>query len=408
MIQYQVNFNHANQHLLEIRLQIDSQLQQGQEFWLPDWLPGSYMIRDFSKNIQWLRASSNGVDCQLTKTGKSNWRLQQSVDCLELVYQVYAWDLSVRTAHFDQYHCFFNGSSLFLALKGMESQPHQVLLVSSALNHEKQMAPVSSKHRVATSMSAKQIDQRGFGLYESKDYAELIDHPFEIADYIEAQFELAGVVHKMIFTDAPPNTDLDRIIADVQLVCQQTYQMFDDQLPFEHYYFLTLVLKKGFGGLEHRSSTALHCSRSDLPLIGESPDNKSDGYQTFLALCSHEYFHAWNVKRIKPKVFQDYQLQQPVFTPLLWFFEGITSYYDELMLVRAGVIGHADYLTMIAKNISRYLRGEGRQLQTISESSFDAWTRFYQQDENAANAIVSYYVKGGILAMLLDHEISYG
>jgi len=413
MIQYQVNFNRANQHLLQVRLIIEQPLTKGQEFWLPDWLPGSYMIRDFSKNIQWIKASSDGKSVQLLKQSKSTWYLAQAVDCLELDYQVYAWDLSVRTAHFDQEHCFFNGSSLFIAVKGLESQRHTLQIARDAICEHK-------KWRVATSMRPEKADKQGFGRYYSDNYAELIDHPFEIANFIEAEFKIKGISHKMIFTEAPDDIDLHRITTDVQKICQQTSQMFDDDLPFEHYYFFTLVLKKGFGGLEHRASTALHCSRSDLPLLGEGINSgdpsesvqynvaKSDGYKTFLALCSHEYFHAWNVKRIKPAVFKDYELQQPVYTPLLWFFEGITSYYDELMLLRAGVIRQSDYLEMIAKNISRYRRGSGRQLQSISESSFDAWTRFYQQDENAPNAIVSYYVKGGLLAMLLDDELRKG
>jgi predicted metalloprotease with PDZ domain len=168
----------------------------------------------------------------------------------------------------------------------------------------------------------------------------------------------------------------------------------------DRYVFLTLAVGDGYGGLEHRASTALICARADLPVLGQSA--MTEGYRTFLGLCSHEYFHTWNVKRIKPAVFAPYDLRQENYTPLLWLFEGFTSYYDDLTLLRTGLIDAPTYLGLLAKTINGVLRGSGRLKQSVAESSFDAWTKYYRQDENASNAIVSYYTKGSLVGLCLD------
>ncbi len=357
------------------------------------------MIRDFARNIVSIAAFEQGQPVELVKQDKSSWLLSQNVSQLTIIYTVYAWDLSVRSAHFDDQHCFFNGTSVFVALAGKESMPHSVKIV-------KPNFALAKDWRVATSMMHMQISEDGYGSYESENYAELIDHPFEIAPFEQVDFEVNGVMHRMVFSEAPADVDWQRIAQDVQIICAYQCQMFaDPKPPFEHYLFMTMVLQEGFGGLEHRASTALHCSHADLPKIYDCKEEKSSNYQRFLALCSHEYFHSWNVKRIKPAHFQEYRLRQEVNTELLWFFEGVTSYYDELILVRAGVITTEQYLDLLAKNITRFMRGKGRKTQTVTESSFDAWNKFYKQDENAVNSIVSYYVKGGLIAMLLDFEI---
>ncbi|MFT6732270.1 MAG: putative metalloprotease with PDZ domain [Polaribacter sp.] len=398
-ISYKINIEDAKKHLIYIQLNIDSPLKQEQEFWLPDWIPGSYLIRDFSKNITFIQADERGETVQLTKIAKSRWALTQDVACLTISYKVYAWDLSVRSAHFDEQHCFFNGTSIFLAIDGFESEKHSVSI--EATNH-------SNTHNwcVATSLLSEEIDKNGFGQYNAYSYEFLIDHPFEIAQLQTCSFMVNNTNHKMVFTEAPDNIDLNRIAKDVQAICEYECRYFaDDEPPFENYLFMTFVMKNGFGGLEHISSTALHCSFADLPLIGEDTSVKSKEYQKFLSLCCHEYFHSWNVKRIKPEKFKALALQSEINTELLWFFEGVTSYIDELFLVRAKVISQTEYLDMLAKTISRYFKGAGRLNQTVADSSFDSWTKFYQQDENAVNAITSYYVKGSLVALALDFEI---
>ena len=399
MIRYQVGFEQANAHLFDVKLNINFALHKGQQFYLPDWIPGSYMIRDFSKNIVSLKANSKGKSVSIEKISKSCWQLLNDVECLEILYQVYAWDLSVRSAHLDNQHAFFNGTSLFLAIDGYESEQHKVLISASSIAQK-------NNWQLATAMPSIAIDSAGFGKYESQSYEEVIDHPFEIANFQSLEFIVNKTVHKMVFTEAPADVDWSRVSKDVQKICETEIQFFgDEQPPFNYYLFMTFVLKNGFGGLEHRASTALHCSADDLPRIGENPEVVDHNYRRFLSLCCHEYFHNWNVKRIKPARFLSMRLNKETHTELLWFFEGITSYYDELLMVRSGVIDTKTYLDMLAQTLTRTYRSKGRHNQTVAESSFDAWTKFYKQDENAVNAIVSYYAKGALIAFALDMEI---
>ncbi len=399
LLHYKVSFNQANQHLFDVKLTIDFALQKGQKFSLPSWIPGSYMIRDFAKNIVTLNAKSNGNNIALTKTDKSSWQLNEAVDNLVIDYQVYAWDLSVRSAHLDNQHAFFNGTSLFLAVNSFEHLKHQVEVLASV--HAK-----ANHWIVATAMNSEKINASGFGLYQSDNYQDFIDHPFEIGALEKVSFEVDGVPHDMFFTEAPARVDYERIAKDVKQICETEVAFFGDKKPpFERYVFMTFVQKQGFGGLEHMASTALHCSFKDLPLINDNSEKISDSYRTFLSLCCHEYFHNWNVKRIKPKSFVNLDLSKESYTEQLWFFEGITSYYDELLLARAGVIDGQSYLDMLAQSFTRVYKLKGRAIQTVTESSFDAWTKFYKQDENAVNAIVSYYTKGAMVAFALDFEI---
>ncbi|MCJ9709324.1 PDZ domain-containing protein, partial [Bordetella hinzii] len=202
--------------------------------------------------------------------------------------------------------------------------------------------------------------------------------------------------------------DLERIARDVQKICETQIAFFEPRTrraPFldcaDRYVFMTMVTGDGYGGLEHRASTALMTTRKDLPVLGQQ--GQGEGYRSFLGLVSHEYFHTWNVKRIKPAAFApSYALQEPSLTRLLWIFEGFTSYYDDLLLLRAGVITRADYLRMLGKTITGVMRSPGRHKQSVAESSFDAWTRYYKQDENSPNALVSYYTKGSLVALGLD------
>ena len=193
---------------------------------------------------------------------------------------------------------------------------------------------------------------------------------------------------------------MERLCRDLQQICQTHIDMFGELPKMERYLFMAMVVGSGYGGLEHRSSCSLLCSRNDLPLAHQP--EMSDEYLAFLGLCSHEYFHTWNIKQIKPAVFMPYDLRQESYTRQLWAFEGITSYYDDLALIRCGLIKTDRYLELLGQMATRVWRGTGRLRQSAADSSFDAWTKFYKQDENAPNAIVSYYTKGAILALALD------
>lgn len=386
-------------HLFEVTLTIANPDPDGQIVSLPAWIPGSYMIREFARNIVQIRADSDGRKLRLAKIDKHSWRAARCNGPLRLVYQVYAWDLSVRAAHLDHTHAFFNGTSVFLKAHGKESIPHVVDIRPPE-------GDAFANWRVATSLPELKARRHRFGTYVAQDYDELVDHPVEMGEFTLIRFDAHGVPHEMAITGQVPNLDAERLAADLKKICEYQIALFEPstkRAPMDRYVFLTLAVGDGYGGLEHRASTALICSRSELPVKGQSA--MSEGYRGFLGLCSHEYFHTWNVKRIKPAVFAPYDLSQENYTPLLWLFEGFTSYYDDLSLVRTGLIDAEAYLGLLAKTVNGVMRGSGRLRQSVAESSFDAWTKYYRQDENAPNAIVSYYAKGSLVALLFDLTI---
>ena len=394
-------------HLFHVTLTVDAPAPDGQVFALPAWIPGSYMIREFSRNIVRISAESNGEPVALTKLDKHTWQAAPQKSALKepapltLHYEVYAWDLSVRAAHLDQNHAFFNGTSVFLRVLGQEDQPHVVDI-------QRPGDAAAQTWRVATSLPELKAKRYGFGTYIAANYDELIDHPVEQGDFALATFKAHGIPHDIVISGRVPNLDLARLSADLKRICETQIAFFEPkskQAPMDRYVFMTLAVGDGYGGLEHRASTALICARADLPSTTATSKDISDGYLQYLGLCSHEYFHTWNVKRIKPAAFAPYDLQVENYSPLLWLFEGFTSYYDDLMLVRAGVIAEPAYFKLLGKTINSVLRGSGRTKQSVADSSFDAWGKYYRQDENAPNAIISYYTKGSLIGLALDLSI---
>ncbi len=382
-------------HVFQVQCRIEHPNAGGQRVSLPAWIPGSYMIRDFSKNILELSAISEGRSLCVKRIDKSTWEIEECAGPIDLTYEVYAWDLSVRSAHLDSTHAYFNGTSVFLKVEGQEFEPCTVDITPPD-------GEAYDDWRVATTLGRVDAELYGFGLYSAFDYDDLIDHPVEMANFSLATFDVAGVPHDIVLSGRH-DADMDRLCSDLKPICEQHVAMFGELPAMERYLFMTMVVGDGYGGLEHRSSTSLMCSRSDLPV--KNQQEVSEGYQQYLGLCSHEYFHTWNVKRIKPLAYLPYDLSTEAYTRQLWAFEGITSYYDDLGLVRSGRIEPQRYLNALAKTITRVLRGRGRFKQSVADSSFDAWTKFYRQDENAPNAIVSYYTKGSLIALALDLTI---
>lgn len=401
-IRYTITPHQPHAHLFRVVCSVARPDPAGQIFRLPAWIPGSYMIRDFSRNIVTLTAEAAGKPVRISKTDKHTWVAAPLPPgrTLTLSYDIYAWDLSVRAAHLDATHGFFNGPSVFLAVDGQTAQPCLI-----------DICPPAGKDyenwRVATALRAADGEAGaapalGFGLYRADSYDELIDHPVEMGTFTHATFKAGGVRHEIALT-GHHDCDTARLCADLEKICDWQIRLFGKPAPVDRYVFLTMVVGDGYGGLEHHASTALMTSRKDLPyprMRGVPKD-----YRSFLGLCSHEYFHTWNVKRIKPAAFTPYDLGQENYTRLLWAFEGFTAYYDDLALVRSGVISAADYLDQLGDTIARVLRGNGRLKQSVADSSFDAWTKFYRQDENAPNAIVSYYTKGSLIALALDLQL---
>ena len=382
-------------HLYEIRLEVERPDPAGQCFALPAWIPGSYLVRDFARHIVHIEARTGTRRVALAKLDKHTWQARPVRGLLVLTYRVYAWDLSVRGAHLDATHGFFNGTSVFLRVIGREGEPCTVDI-------EPPKGAAFDDWRVATGLARHVAPEWGFGRYGAASYDELIDHPVEMGRFSGFDFEAGGARHHVVLTGRH-DCDPERLRRDLAAVCAAQARLFEPdtgRAPFDRYLFLTTVVGDGYGGLEHRASTALICARRDLPYPGMH--GLPDGYRKLLGLASHEYFHSWHVKRVKPQVFARYDLERENYTRLLWIFEGFTSYYDDLMLARAGVIDAADYLKALSGTIGQVLRAPGRLTQSVADSSFDAWTKYYRQDENSPNAIVSYYAKGALVALCLD------
>ncbi len=399
---YTVEAADLHAHLFVVRLCI-AEPQAVQTVSLPVWIPGSYMVREFSKHLQNLNAHQGGRSVAITQRDKCSWDLAcQSSEPLELIYQVYAFDNSVRAAWLDSQRGFFNGTSLFLRVHGQEQNPHHMAMLP-VKNH--------ALWQVATGLAPRKTDKRGFGLYAAANYDELVDCPVELGEFWSGSFQAGGIPHRFVVAGALPSFDGKRLLADTQKICEAAIAFWHGQgaqagkaAPHTNYLFMLNAVHDGYGGLEHCNSTALICKRADLPRQSSqgSQAQNQDAYTTLLGLISHEYFHTWNVKRLRPDAFARYDYSQENYTTLLWFFEGFTSYYDDLLLRRAGLIDDATYLKLLSKTINQVEQTPGRLLQSVAQSSFDAWVKYYRQDENTPNATVSYYTKGALVALCLD------
>ncbi|MBU9679315.1 PDZ domain-containing protein [Burkholderia multivorans] len=400
-IRYSIVPKDVAAHLFEVTVTVSDPDPDGQRFSLPVWIPGSYLVREFARNIVTLDAFNDaGRKVRIAKTDKHTWQAAPVSGALTLRYVVYAWDLSVRSAYLDESGGFFNGTAVFLNVAGRDEAPCEVDIAKPA-------GDAFRAWRVATALpEARGTKRYGFGAYRAANYDELVDHPVTIGEFALATFDAHGVPHDIVIAGRVTQLDLERLRTDLKRVCEAQIALFEPKskkAPMDRYVFMTLAVSDGYGGLEHRASTALICNRTDLPVKGR-PET-TEGYRTYLGLCSHEYFHTWNVKRIKPAAFVPYDLTRENYTSLLWLFEGFTSYYDDLMLVRSGLMSQDEYFAALGRTIGGVLRGTGRLKQSVADSSFDAWIKYYRQDENATNAIVSYYTKGSLVALAFDLAI---
>lgn len=392
---YSIQPKDIHAHLFEVRVTVAKPASDGQKIAIPAWVPGSYMVRDFARNVVAIRAESDGVAVPIRKIDKSTWQAEPTDRALTVVMEVFAYDPGVRGAHLDSTHAYFNGACVFPAIVGQQDCRCKVDILPSEDG--------TGKHwRVATSMQRDGAEQYGYGGYQVADYDELIDHPVEIAELTIGEFEALGIPHAIAIR-GKVNCDMARLCHDLKTLCEQHLSFLGVPEDLDRYVFLLYAPGTGYGGLEHRWSSSNICSRDNLPYKGLEGVNES--YGTFLGLVSHEYFHLWNVKRIRPAAFANSDLASEAYTELLWVFEGITSYYDDLQLLRSGLITTQQYLKLLGQTITRVERGAGRRRQSVADSSFDAWIKFYKPDANAGNAIVSYYAKGALIALCLDLKL---
>ena len=401
---YRVVVADLHAHLFRVTLTI-ARPHATQTLRLPVWIPGSYLVREFSKNLQRLRAYQGTRPSVVRQCDKNTWEV--AADCdrpLVVEYEIYALDNSVRAAWLDANRGFFNGTSLLLQVQGQTQAVHSLELVA-----DKALAD----WQVATALAPVKVNRRGFGSYTASDYDELVDCPVEMGRFWSGRFVAAGVRHRFVVAGAAPSFDGQRLLDDTRKICEAAIHFWHGhgprtgrggKPPHQDYLFMLNVVEDGYGGLEHRNSTSLIAARKDLPRVQAfgASTRQGEGYTTLLGLISHEYFHTWNIKRLRPAEFAQFDYGRENYTGLLWFFEGFTSYYDDLLVRRAGLIDDTTYLRLLTKTVNQVLQTPGRQFQTVAQASFDAWVKYYRQDENTANATVSYYTKGACVALCLD------
>jgi predicted metalloprotease with PDZ domain len=400
-VHYQVEAASLHAHLFSVTLTIPSPAAH-QRVSLPVWIPGSYLVREFARHLQKLRAVQGSRDVPLRQLDKCSWEARNLAGKpLVLHYEVYAFDPSVRAAWLDAARGFFNGTGLLLRVHGAEDGPHALQLVAS-----REMA----QWEVATGLSPTRVNKAGFGTYRAASYDELVDCPVEMGRFWRGEFKVGGVPHRFVVAGALPTFDGNRLLEDTRRICEAEIRFWHGpealaargkpRTPHKSYLFMLNAVDDGYGGLEHRNSTALICNRKDLPRQGLA--RQPEGYTTLLGLISHEYFHTWNVKQLRPAEFERYDYTQENYTELLWFFEGFTSYYDDVLLRRAGLLDDTGYLKLLNKTINQVMQAPGREVQSVAQASFDAWVKYYRQDENTPNATVSYYAKGSLVALCFD------
>lgn len=391
MIAYRLEIADAHAHLFRVTVTVP-QPEAEQALSLPAWIPGSYLVREFARHLSQVTAKQGGQEVPLHQRDKATWVAHtRSRAALSVSYLVYAFDTSVRAAYLDATRGFFNGTGVFLRVHGREAEPHRV-----------ELAALPKGWQVATALRPHQVKASGAGTYDAADYDELVDHPVELGRFWRGTFDACGVTHEFVVAGALPDFDGQRLLDDSQRICETVIRFWAGKKKphFDRYVFLLNAVEDAYGGLEHRASTALIAARRDLPQQGKT--DLTDGYVTLMGLISHEYFHTWNVKRLRPAEFARYDYTQENYTELLWFFEGFTSYYDDLLLLRAGRIDEARYLKLVAKTATQVAGMPGRQVQSVAQASFDAWVKYYRADENTPNATISYYTKGSQVAMCLD------
>jgi predicted metalloprotease with PDZ domain len=372
-------------HLLEVEMRLSwegSNAPAGVELLMPVWTPGSYLIREFERHVQDFTAQDGGArTLAWRKTNKNTWRIETGgARDVRATYRVYANELTVRTNELNDRHAFWNNAALLMYPDGHLNAPSTVRVVPF------------KDWKIATGLPAVSGERNAF---RAENFDILYDSPFLLSDFRILTFEVRGVPHRIIL-DGEGNFDAERIRRDTQKIVEAAVEMMRD-IPYRDYTFLFMTHPTARGGLEHLNSTAIIYTR-----FGFRPESS---YREFLTLTAHEYFHLWNVKRIRPDALGPFDYTRENYTRLLWVAEGVTSYYENILARRAGLMSDRQYLDAAARSFQDLQNTPGRLEMSIEEASFDAWIKYYRPDENSINSSISYYDKGAIVGLLLDLEI---
>lgn len=381
-ISYTLRFPAPQTHYVEVEALVPTEGRPEVELSMAVWTPGSYMVREFARHLEAVTAwSESGEPLPIAKTSKNRWRVKARGERVLVRYKVYSREMSVRTNFVDEGFALLNGAPTFLTLAGGEKRPHDVKLVLPP----QWRTAVSPLPGITGTLEA----------WRAADFDQLVDSPIYAGNAQVYRFEVAGRPHVLVNEGEGNVWDGPRSAADVERIVREL-AAFWGVIPYERYVVFNLITESG-GGLEHRDSCVLMTSRWK--------SRTREGYGDWLALVSHELFHAWNVKRLRPVELGPFDYEGEVYTRSLWFAEGVTSYYDELLVHRAGLTRRDDYLKKLSKQIESLQTTPGRLVQPLEESSFDAWIKYYRRDENSINSGISYYTKGSVVAFLLDARI---
>ncbi|MEO1146189.1 MAG: M61 family metallopeptidase [Cyanobacteria bacterium J06638_22] len=378
-LHYQIAMPHPESHLFEITLYIQGWRSPHLDLKMPVWTPGSYLVREYARHVQNFSAIANYQVLDWQKCSKNHWRIKtDGISDLVITYRLYANELTVRTNHLDSTHGYFNGAATFFYIPGYEQTPIRLTVT-----------PPHADWTVATTLPAIADQPNTFAI---ADFDTLVDSPVEVGKSTIYPFEVQGKPHEWVIW-GQGNYNINTLIADTQKIIEVESAIFDG-LPYDRYQFLLHLSNQGYGGLEHKNSCTLNYSRFTFRSV--------EKYNNFMQLVAHEFFHLWNIKRIRPKALEAFDYDQENYTPSLWFAEGVTSYYDLLIPMRAGIYNARTFLKELSKELTRFLTTPGRRVQPLSESSFDAWIKLYRRDANSNNNQMSYYLKGAMVTLLLD------
>ncbi|MBD1910991.1 MULTISPECIES: M61 family metallopeptidase [unclassified Leptolyngbya] len=378
-LHYRVAMSQPESHLFEITLEVRGWRSPVLDLKMPVWTPGSYLVREYARHVQDFAATAQQKPLPWSKVSKNHWRIDTNgTDEITISYRLFANELTVRTNHLDGTHGYFNGAATFFYIPNHEKTPLRLTLV-----------PPHATWKIATTLPPVPGQPNTF---EAPDFDTLVDCPVEIGEHTTYSFDVLGKPHQFVVW-GQNNLDSEALLRDTRKVVETEAELFGG-LPYSQYLFLLHLSNQGYGGLEHKDSCTLNYSRFVF--------RSAEKYSRFMQLVAHEFFHLWNVKRIRPKALEVFNYDGECYTPSLWFSEGTTSYYDLLIPLRAGIYDARHFLREMSREITRFLTTPGRRVQPLGESSFDAWIKLYRRDANSDNSQISYYLKGEMVSLLLD------
>jgi predicted metalloprotease with PDZ domain len=381
-IKFTVSFSEAQAHYADVKMDISNIKSESISVKMPVWTPGSYLIREFEKNVESFVATGTNKEISSEKTSKNTWKINtKGLNKISVTYRVYCFEVSVRTSFVDENHAFLSSTGIFMYVDGRLNESSLITIV-----------PHQRWSKVSTGLS--KVDGEKFTYY-AQNFDWLYDSPIEVGNQDVFEFTAAGVKHDVAMVGGG-NYDKERLKKDMAKIVEKETAIFGEN-PNKYYVFIVHHYQSGGGGLEHQNSTVLGASRNGY-------DNEKS-YTSFLSLVAHEYFHLWNVKRLRPIALGPFNYNEENYTTNLWIAEGFTAYYDNLVTQRINAISPDDFLNIVQSDLNAVDNAKGSKIQSVSMSSFDAWIKYYRPDENSGNTTISYYNKGSLIACLIDLAI---